>query len=723
MRLLRNLLFIALLLVGSTPGVFAQLWSNQLVSTRAIDWTKAGLNATGGVPSGSFTQSGSTISAYSGNCNTITAAFTAAAANTYVLLGAGTFIISGGCKLQNTNGNVELRGSGPLSTIMVFSSGNACMGAQGDVCLINGFAIGSDGPFAQPPCGGGNSANCADWTAGYSQGATSITLKNVGTNLPPVGSIIFLDQANDATNTAAALIQCDVVGPCSYSGGAFGRVLSGSPARDGGTYTNADYSQTQGVKITSESNASGTWTIGIDPPLEANNWRSGQTPGAWWSATATAGQATAVNLGISSMTLDHCDLSGGSCLNTTQVSGEEILNCIGCWIKNIRSLDSQRNHVLIESSSHTVIRDNYFYLMKSPGTTSYGIEPQAASDALIENNIFEKIASPILLSEGNGMVIGYNFSWNNLYSNVNFMQTSTVHDSGNFMNLFEGNYFNGISDDVAHGTSPLTTIFRNWIPGQEPAPFNRGGGGGTAGTVAIEVEPNGRAVNVIGNVLGSRIAVGGTNAGLPCSTNSDTGGGTCTGASYHTVYETSPNTSSTGCFTPIYLLGWANPNNCTGTSGTSYTGGNDSSVNTSMMRWGNYDTVHNAVQWGAGESTPGAITFVGANTTDTVHVVPPSYYYAAKPSWWASAYSTVPWPPIGPDVTGGVGPGGFAYQNLAYLCYVNSTGASVAYPSSTGVVLNFDANVCYTAVGGGGGTNLNSSALTPGAKITGGTSK
>lgn len=641
MSVTARILCVTLLL---TVPAFGQNWVGILDPTRAIDWSGVGIP--GGVPTRNTVCTTLTSSA---SAATINAAFTACLNGQVVLLQAGTYNLTSGLRLQpNADGlhgtNVTLRGAGPLLTIINFTGSDGCMGTAGDVCFINNFAIGGDNNFALPPCGGVNSNNCADWTAGYAKGATQITLLNVGANTPQIGQLLVLDQANDITN-AAGLQQCDTVGPCSYSGGAFGRVLAGSKARSGGTYVNGDYSQLQVVRIT---NIAGS-TYTITPGLYANNWRSGQTPGAYWSSTPSAGPL--VGAGLENLTVDHTN-------SASQVSGIEFVNCDGCYMKNVRSIDSQRNHVQLIQSKGTVIRDSYFYLVKNPGNKSYGIEPQGASDALVENNIFEKLASPILLSEGSGLVMGYNFSWNNLYSNPNFMQTSTVHDAGNMMNLFEGNYFNGVSNDVAHGASPLTTLFRNWIPGQEPS-FPR-----TAGTISVEVEPNGRAQNVIANVLGT--------------------------VGYHTTYESSPIAGAGGCQTSIYLLGWANPNNCTGTSGNAYTGGNDNSVITSMMRWGNYDTVHAAVQWNAAEVPTTGITFVNGNPVPATHALPNSFYLSAEPSFLGA----LPWPLIGPDVTGGQGPGGFAYQNAAFNCYFATT--------STGGVLNFDASNCYSFVGAPG---------------------
>ena len=63
--------------------------------------------------------------------------------------------------------------------------------------------------------------------------------------------------------------------------------------------------------------------------------------------------------------------------------------------------------------------------------------------------------------------------------------------------------------------------------------------------------------------------------------------------------------------------------------------------------------------------------------------LPQSLYLSGKPSWWGA----VPWPPIGPDVTGGQDPTGHAYKLPAHLCY--------DVTSKTGGILNFNAVNCY----------------------------
>ena len=606
----------------------AQSWSGIIDPSRAADWSNVGIS--GGVPSRS-TQCGSTISAYSGSASAINSAIAACGSGQYVHLGTGTFTLSSGITFAG-HSNVTLRGDGPMNTILVFSSGSFCYSGNCDVLLGAASNVYDGSSSITPPCGGSNASNCANWTAGYAQGTTQITLSNIGSSTPVAGSLLILDQAND-TSDPGGVIQCDNAtgGVCAGNGGSFGRTIGG-----------VQYSQEQVVRVVSVSGS----TYTITPGVYANNIRSSQSPGVWWNS------GLLILSGIENLTLDHS--------HSSVVSGEVFYDCYQCWMKNVRSLNSGRNHIWIAQSSEVVVRDSYIFGVQSGGgEESYGVEAMESSDSLIENDIFDQISSPIMFDDVSGFVVGYNLSWNNVFSNANFMQTSyPSHDAGNHMNLFEGNYFNGLDADNQHGNSPLTTVFRNWLPGNQPSPYNK-----TEQTQSFGVDAKARAWNVVGNVLGT--------------------------PGYHNNYETSPNTSSSNCNTSIYALGWGSVGAGCSTPGVPESVASpDPTVATSMLRWGNYDTVHASVQWNAAEVPTTGMTWVKGNAVPASHSLPISFYYNAKPSWWASAFTTPPFPPIGPDVTGGPGPGGFAYQNLAYLCFANGT-------FSNGM-LNFDANNCYS---------------------------
>src|SRR5437899_12578368 len=93
MRHKRSVLFFLTVLCFSSYG-YAQQWSGIISSSRATDWSKAGVQ--GGIPSANWTQCGSTITAYNGTGQTIQTAINNCTANHYVLLGAGTFTLSSG---------------------------------------------------------------------------------------------------------------------------------------------------------------------------------------------------------------------------------------------------------------------------------------------------------------------------------------------------------------------------------------------------------------------------------------------------------------------------------------------------------------------------------------------------------------------------------------------------------------------------------------------------
>src|ERR1700680_1591045 len=111
-----------LILLSLPSSLDAQLWSGILSPSRAVDWSNVGLP--GGIPSGSWTQCGSTIAA-GASVATINSAIANCTANHYVQLGAGTFNLSGGI-LFNAKSNVEIRGMGANQTFLVFSSNVAC---------------------------------------------------------------------------------------------------------------------------------------------------------------------------------------------------------------------------------------------------------------------------------------------------------------------------------------------------------------------------------------------------------------------------------------------------------------------------------------------------------------------------------------------------------------------------------------------------------------------
>src|ERR1043166_7906839 len=145
-----SLLFSIVLLCFS-GCLYAQPWSGIISSSRAVDWSKAGVS--GGIPNRT------TI------CATLNPGATAAQINSaisscstgqVVFLNAGTYNLSSSINFTNVS-NVTLRGAGPDQTFVTFSAGSGCNGLGADVCVING-----DNNYS------GNPHNVAAWTSSYS---------------------------------------------------------------------------------------------------------------------------------------------------------------------------------------------------------------------------------------------------------------------------------------------------------------------------------------------------------------------------------------------------------------------------------------------------------------------------------------------------------------------------------------------------------------------------
>jgi len=638
---------IALVLFCVHAPAQAQPWSNILNPTRAGNWA-GNVGVPGGIPSGAWTQCGPTIVPYKGDASTINNALLACSgSNQYVSLGPGTFNLSSGISmgsLGNNVSNVALRGAGASATILQFANGINCVSGPENICMLNSTTLYTGSGNVLPPCGGTNSSDCANWTAGFAQGATSITITNVGADNITNGDVIVVDQGNDVAETGGYIV-CDTISPlvCHQNtelGSGNGRVING-----------LEYSQEQWVTVTggcsTPCSGDGPFTLTISPGLYANNWNNSGQVGVFFVKPT-------VNLGIESLTIDN---SAG-----TARGNIAFYNCHACWVQNVRSIGGNRNHIWYLQSSRGEIRDSYFFSTRNGSTQSYGIElgEPGGSDLLIENNIFQQIAAPIVGGGVSGAVIGYNFSINNVYTPSTYMQgTYPSHDAADSFNLYEGNVFNGLTCDDIHGTpGGVNTYFRNWLNGLD---WNQGTRP-TQQTFPIDLDAFCRGFNIVGNVLGT--------------------------PGYHQLYEAfPPNTYTQGqCNQTIYELGWGG-----GICSTLDAAGvaDDTLVRATLMRWGNYDVVSGAVHWDPVESSPGAVPFIAAQSTPASHTLPSSFYLASKPPFWG----VMPYPAIGPDVSGGTGPGGYAFMIPAQLCYWSVMNGPA---DGSGGVLGFEASSCYS---------------------------
>lgn len=381
--------------------------------------------------------------------------------------------------------------------------------------------------------------------------------------------------------------------------------------------------------------------VTISPGLYMPNWRASQSPGAWWATAPASGD------GVEDLSLDHT-ASGFR-------YGMVLFNCSGCWIKGVRSIRADRAHVHMQLSSRTVVRDSYFYGTKGAVSQSYGVETFGSADSLIENNIFQQVTAPQMInSPCSGCVVAYNFSIYDLYNPVTYLSHSVfLHASGIDHVLIEGNVGVGLYSDLFHGTHHFVTVFRNRYNGWEST-------GATDNLNAENLWPFSRFFNIVGNVLGQ--------------------------SGVQTIYQRTPSEGDEDD-PAIYVLGTGTVNCCFG---------GDPNVATTLMRWGNYDTVTAGVRFLASE-VPSALAGDQAPYSNPVpgsQTLPASLYLSRQPVWWPGVK---PWPAIGPDVTGGNIPNvaGHAYTIPAQDCY---TAMMLGPADGTGSVLPFNAASCYPSV-------------------------
>jgi len=647
-------LFLSLSLVAlGALAAHAQtpLWSGVLSSSRAVNWSNAG--ASGGIPSGSWTQCGSTIPAGT-SAATINSDIAACPAHTYVQLGSGTFNLTTGL-VVNSHNNVEIRGMGANSTFLVFSNVDQCQGTYASICFESSDVNWNGGPSNGP----------VNWTASsYSPGTNSISLASAP-NLK-VGNPIILDQLDATSDVGSVLVAATTSGGNPYTspgspGPYSGQNDDGEANRAGrGQVQIVTVTQCDGVTTAGHSCSSGS-NITISPGLYMPTWSASQAPQAWWANSPVE------NVGIQDVSIDD------TAVGWSPGSGSAItfFNTLNGWARGVRTVDTSRNAVWAYYSAHITVRDSYFFLSRNSTSTSYGFECFTSSDDLVENNIFQAIVGPLTINGScEGLVLGYNYSILGFYtSSAGYvMPISNLHGINTDLNLYEGNVGSLISGDDFHGTHNLNTFFRNYLAGNYPSCTNSAFGTAyasatfaacTADQTPVQLMAFSRFFNVIGNVLGQ--------------------------PGIQTAYQSGG--------TPIYEAGGGYTDGMTGTVVP-----NDPVTAQTLMRWGNYDTVNAAVQWNSSE-VPSSLTGVQApysNSVPSSHTLPDSFYYSTQPSWWPSGKA---WPLIGPDVTGGniTGLAGHANTNPAEDCYVASGGAANGVNATP---FAFDADSCY------GGTSL-----------------
>ena len=655
------------LLTAFSLTAAGQSSSGILDASRAIDWSQAGV--VGGVPSGSWTQCGSTIAA-GASASTIQAAIEACSANHYVQLGAGTFNLSTGLRLDKSN--VVLRGMGANQTKLVFSGATGCFYGGATICISSDVT--TYGNSQNPNTGRQGGTNAASWSSGYSQGTTSITLSNVGSTGITNGQYIYLDQANETSPTSGLFI-CDTTN-CSIEGGSPGQTTNG-----------VNHSQLQVVKVTggcsSKCTGAGPFNVTITP-LYGKNWSSSKTPTAWWPLS------TVQYSGVENLSLDLA--SSGLSDNGSAVN---IFNSANSWVSGVAILHGSRAGVWIMLGAHNTIQNSYFYQTLDSASQSYGIEEDLATDNLVVNNIMQQVTAPLQGGSQFGNTFAYNYMINH-YQNqsANCMYPAEVtHDAGAEYNLWEGNFAEDMEADIVHGSAGLNTAYRNQFTGYEL--------GKTCTTIGIFFDPYNRYENAVGNVIGTP----GITTAYDDSTNPSQAANE--EAMVFVLNQPHGNIGADPLVAQT-LLRWGNYDNVSGAA--RWCG------NSSNSGWSTTCRSKSEVPTGV-SGYPNAVPSFG-DTAIGQQPMTASFHYSSAPSWWPTGK---PWPPIGPEVTNGnVGQcttgsyagmfatsssqcaggsfsahanGGHANSIPAMDCFFSLGGP----PDGSGSALSFNASSCYAS--------------------------
>jgi hypothetical protein len=324
--------------------------------------------------------------------------------------------------------------------------------------------------------------------------------------------------------------------------------------------------------------------------------------------------------------------------------------CTYCWVKGVRVDNLARTAVLSYYGYGNIIRDSYINSTNTGAPTQYGFESIMSGNLLIENNIIYNVTSPIMPEASSGVVFGYNYIHNAVSGNL--FASVAPHLAHSSFALVEGNDVDKIHFDNVWGSASHGTVFRNRANGVGANKLNY--------RVPLAFASYQWYMNAVGNVLGD--------------------------TSHHTTYSCHDGNRISGD-SYIYDLGYFY--DCV------YGGDTDPGTRSTLMRWGNWDAMHentlycSAAGGNCASDERGSTAATFPALANPSQAFPASFYLAGAPAWWGD----VAWPPIGPDVTCVTNcvtnAGGKAHKIPARLCYESSP------KNASGYLTEFDPEVCY----------------------------
>jgi hypothetical protein len=414
-----------------------------------------------------------------------------------------------------------------------------------------------------------------------------------------------------------------------------------------------------------------------DNALVASDYHANRRPGVWWPEIFAGKNA------LENVALDNTSFSGRSVFLW--------YGQYGSWLQDVSNVSSGiRNHGWMrEFNAHITVQDNYFYGYKHHGAGQYGIELYGFTESpLLVQNIFDSLVSGVMSGVSTNGVISYNYFNNSIAPNgAQLDGIYTGHDVGTYLNLYEGNFVPKIVSDHFHGSTGRNTYFRNWLMGcksdgesstapvaavctpndKNPAVANFGS--------TINLYTRSRENNVLFNILGAS----------PAESRSPF---------YRYLRSSAGDVCSDNGNTSLLLLGYAG-SNCQiggGAVGAESGVGIDPQVSRTLYSWGNFTWCVSSERCSSRqqffpEELPPLIAGYLRENAELPKMPTASLAFAARPSWFASSYAQVAWPPISPEGKRSMGPDQRVGPIPAFLAF--SRGSVV------NGILRFDAVVAY----------------------------
>jgi hypothetical protein len=417
---------------------------------------------------------------------------------------------------------------------------------------------------------------------------------------------------------------------------------------------------------------------------------------------------TTTNAGVQNLQIVQENSCSGPCEDTQNV----FFNlCANCWEYRVEDVFTWGAHMQAENSFNVDIEQNYFSGCYNHTSGAFDCEASFlyfTSNSIMQNNIFDRLHASIIMQNGaSGNVIFGNYSTGNFDDGGGaggspFLAVAfSHHGSTPSFSLWEENVGNQYYPDSVNGATFAETTFRNWIRGTDIA---------CSPTARASQNPSYSVVCTPAGYL-SQAGVNGFyeyEAARAYQVGAD--------AAYMNGIG-----DVVGFTTPAVLFNsTGNPIPVTATLSYSSARTYDAQYGFTFGYSNSSDDGDGACQSPCIDNTVIAATYFGClqynnisattSSCGSVSTLPNSFFYSSKPAWWGSQ----PWPAIGPDVTGGSGPGNHTNMIPAQNCYINVMGGA---EGGTGSPLSFNPGACYSATPPPATSN---STIGTGATISGG---